>query len=31
MAELGMTQSTTHYRPFFDLATGEQINGSIAL
>ena len=31
MAELGMTQSTTHYRPFFDLATGEKINGSIAL
>ena len=31
MAELGMTQSTTHYRPFFDLTTGEKVNGSIAL
>ena len=31
MTELGMTQSTTHYRPFYDLATGEKINNSIAL
>ena len=31
MTELGMTQSTTHYRPFFDLTTGEKVNGSIAL